>query len=225
MSRARGAGAKPRPLDDIDREMLVLLRDDARISLTAIGRVLHLGAAAVHERVRRLQQVGYIEGFHTRLNYTQLDLGLAAFVGLQTQQSTPLRERLAEALRAMPEVEEFSWVTGDFDALLKVRARDTGHLQQVLFRVTRAGEGQVRARTMVILSQPFCKPGPDFEAVTETDRTGVQPGQRYPAAQKSPAPIMAGQKTPAPKTLAQKMPNSRSAAAAHPLGNGVLLPP
>jgi DNA-binding Lrp family transcriptional regulator len=206
MSRARGSAAKPRPLDDIDREMLVLLRDDARISLTAIGRQLHLGAAAVHERMRRLQHIGYIEGFHTRINYGRLELGLAAFVGLQTQQSTALRERLAEVLRSMPEVEEFSWVTGDFDVLLKVRARDTGHLQQVLFRITRAGEGQVRARTMVILSQPFSKPGPDFEAVTETDMVGPQRAPRsVPPARRPHA--------------------SPAASATHPLGSSVLLPP
>ena len=205
MSRTRGSDAKPRPLDDIDREMLVLLRDDARISLTAMGRALHLGAAAVHERVRRLQQIGYIEGFHTRLNYSRLDLGLAAFVGLQTQQSTQLRERLAEALRAMPEIEEFSWVTGDFDVLLKVRARDTGHLQQVLFRITRAGEGQVRARTMVILSQPFCKPGPEFEAVTESDMVATKPAPRH--------------------TPVKRLDSARVSSAAHPLGSSVLLPP
>jgi DNA-binding Lrp family transcriptional regulator len=206
MSRVRGSPAKPRPLDDVDREMLVLLRDDARISLTAIGRQLHLGAAAVHERMRRLQQIGYIEGFHTRINYGRLELGLAAFVGLQTQQSTALRERLADVLRTMAEVEEFSWVTGDFDVLLKVRARDTGHLQQVLFRITRAGEGQVRARTMVILSQPFSKPGPDFEAVTETDMVGAQrPARPVPAAQKTHA--------------------ARTTTAGHPLGAGVVLPP
>jgi DNA-binding Lrp family transcriptional regulator len=206
MSRARASAAKPRPLDDIDREMLVLLRDDARISLTAIGRQLHLGAAAVHERMRRLQQIGYIEGFHTRINYGRLELGLAAFVGLQTQQSTTLRERLADILRTMPEVEEFSWVTGDFDVLLRVRARDTGHLQQVLFRITRAGEGQVRARTMVILSQPFSKPGPDFEAVTESDMTGPQ-------------------RTPRAVPQAKKPHASHTAGAGHPLGANVLLPP
>jgi DNA-binding Lrp family transcriptional regulator len=206
MSRARGSAPKPRPIDDIDREMLVLLRDDARISLTAIGRQLHLGAAAVHERMRRLQQIGYIDGFHTRINYSRLDLGLAAFVGLQTQQSPALRERLADALHAMPEVEEFSWVTGDFDVVLKVRARDTGHLQQVLFRITRAGEGQVRARTMVILSQPFSKPGPDFEAVTESDMVGSQPAPRY---------------VPAPK----KVQSPRAVSAGQSLSSGVLLPP
>jgi DNA-binding Lrp family transcriptional regulator len=189
--------------------MLVLLRDDARISLTAIGRALHLGAAAVHERMRRLQQVGYIEGFHTRLNYGRLELGLGAFVGLQTQQSTHLVERLAEALRLMPEVEEFSWVTGDFDVLLKVRARDTGHLQQVLFRITRAGEGHVRARTMVILSQPFRKPGPDFEAVTQSDM------QVMPAS---------GPRMPFHRQQAASR-SEATRASAHPLGSSVLLPP
>jgi Lrp/AsnC family leucine-responsive transcriptional regulator len=208
MSRARRSGAPERPLDDVDREMLVLLRDDARISLTAIGRALHLGAAAVHERMRRLERLGYIDGFHARLNYGRLELGLGAYVGLQTQQSVQLRDRLTDALRAMAEVEEFSWVTGDFDVILKVRARDTGHLQQVLFRITRAGEGHVRARTMVILSQPFCKPGPDFEAVTQSDMQGPPP---TPGLRMMPA---GRQRSASPRMN-----------AGHPLGSGFVLPP
>jgi DNA-binding Lrp family transcriptional regulator len=209
MPRPRRSGAPERPLDDVDREMLVLLRDDARISLTAIGRALHLGAAAVHERMRRLQRLGYIDGFYTRLNYGRLELGLGAYVGLQTQQSSPLRDRLTDALRAMAEVEEFSWVTGDFDVILKVRARDTVHLQQVLFRITRAGgEGYVRARTMVILSQPFCKPGPDFEAVTQSD---MQAPQATSAVRLMPT----GRRRSWPARV----------GAGHPLGSGVVLPP
>jgi DNA-binding Lrp family transcriptional regulator len=208
MPRTRRGGAPERPLDDVDREMLVLLRDDARISLTAIGRALHLGAAAVHERMRRLQRLGYIDGFHARLNYSRLELGLGAYVGLQTQQSAQLRDRLTDALRAIAEIEEFSWVTGDFDVILKVRARDTGHLQQVLFRITRAGEGHVRARTMVILSQPFCKPGPDFDTVTQSD-------MQVPARTAATQTVPDGRQRPAPRKL----------EAGHPLGSGVLLPP
>jgi hypothetical protein len=106
----------------------------------------------------------------------------------------------------MAEVEEYSWVTGDFDVILKVRARDTVHLQQVLFRITRAGDGHVRARTMVILSQPFSKPGPEFEAVTRSDMLGAASNARV-------APTV------------PTRPRPQKIERAHPLGSGVLLPP
>jgi DNA-binding Lrp family transcriptional regulator len=177
MPRIRDAPDGDRPLDDLDRQILALLREDARLSLTAIGRELSLGVASVHDRLRRLQRGGYILGFFTRLNYAKLDLGLGAYVGLQTQQSTALRERLSERLLRMAEVEEFTWVTGEFDVLVRVRARDTTHLQQIIFRITQSGEGQIRARTMVILGQPMFKPGPEFEAIVASDR---EPPERPP---------------------------------------------
>lgn len=152
--------------------MLALLRDDARATLASLARAVNLGQATVHERVRRLERDGLLKGYHARLDYARLDLGLSAFIGLQMQQSAPARARLSENLRRMPEVEELAWLTGDFDALVRIRARDTVHLQQVVFRLIQAGDGQMRTRTMVILSEPFAKPGPEFEAITLTDMQG-----------------------------------------------------
>jgi Lrp/AsnC family transcriptional regulator for asnA, asnC and gidA len=157
--------AMARPIDDVDRRLLALLREDARASLVQLGETLDLGHAAVHARIRRLRHDGYLKGFHAALDYDRLGFGLSAYIGLQVQQGTPLRARLAEALKAMPEVEEMAWVTGEFDAIVRVRARDTAHLQQVIFGITGQGDGQVRARTMVALSQPFAKPGIEFERV------------------------------------------------------------
>jgi DNA-binding Lrp family transcriptional regulator len=156
-----------RPIDDLDRRLLALLREDARASLVQLGGALDLGHAAVHARMRRLRQDGYVTGFHAGIDHAKLGLGLSAYIGLQVQQGTPLRARLAEALRALPEVEEMAWVTGEFDAIVRVRARDTAHLQQVIFGITGQGDGQVRARTMVVLSEPFSKPGVEFERVGE----------------------------------------------------------
>lgn len=161
-----GGRARARAVDELDRRLLALLREDGRASIVALGRALDLGHAAVHARVRRLQQLGLVRGFYARLDYARLGLGLSAFVGIQTQQASAARARLAEHLRDMPEVEALAWVTGEYDALVKVRARDTAHLQEVVFRMIQSGAGQMRTRTMVVLSEPFSKPGPEFERVS-----------------------------------------------------------
>jgi Lrp/AsnC family leucine-responsive transcriptional regulator len=155
-----------RPPDDVDLQLLGLLRADARTSVVALGRALHLGNATVHERLRRLQRDGFIQGFHADLDYDRLGLSLTAYVGLQIPQGPDARTRVAENLRTMPEVEDFCWLTGDLDALIRVRARDTAHLQRIVFGLIGAGgRGQIRTRTMVVLSEPFRKPGPDLEAL------------------------------------------------------------
>lgn len=172
MPKKRQAPAGERPLDEIDRELLARLRDDARASLVTLARQVNLAHASVHQRVRRLLRAGYVRGFHARLDYARLDLSMAAYIGIHAQQSAAFRARFIENLRRMPEVEELSWVTGDFDALVKVRARNPAHLQQVVFRLIEAGEPSMRTRTLIVLSEPLWKPGPDFEAVITPEPQG-----------------------------------------------------
>ncbi len=173
-TREPDAGTRPRtqrPLDELDRRLLGLLRDNARAPLVELARELGYGNATIHERVRRLERLGYIRSYHAEVDYSRLGLDLAAYVGLQTPQSAEVRERLAQSLRRMPEVVGMAWVTGDFDALVTVRVSGTTHLQQVVFRMIQAGggAGTVRARTIVVMSEPFSKPGPDFEAIAASD--------------------------------------------------------
>ncbi len=172
MPKKRREPAGERPLDEIDRELLARLRDDARASLVTLARQVHLAHASVHQRVKRLLRAGYVRGFHARLDYVRLDLSLSAYIGIHAQQSAAFRARFVENVRRMPEVEELSWVTGDFDALAKVRARNPAHLQQVVFRLIEAGDPSMRTRTLIVLSEPLWKPGPDFEAVIMPEPQG-----------------------------------------------------
>lgn len=172
MPKRRHASNSDYQLDEIDRELLAHLRDDARASLVTLARRVHLAHATVHQRVKRLLREGFVRGFHARLDYARLDLSLCAYIGIHANQSAAFRARLVENLRRMPEVEELAWVTGDFDTLVKVRARNPAHLQQVVFQLIQAGEPSMRTRTMIVLSEPLWKPGPAFEAVATAEPLG-----------------------------------------------------
>ncbi len=96
-----------------------------------------------------------------------------ACVELRIQQTQAPRERLADALKEMPEVENVEnmvWVTGDFDALLRVRAWNTQHLQDVVFGIIAAGKERIATRTTIVLPVAFEKPGMDFERIREDGR-------------------------------------------------------
>jgi DNA-binding Lrp family transcriptional regulator len=170
---------QPVVLDALDLRLLALLRDNARAQIVALARELHLGHATVHARLARLEREGYVLGYHARLDYERLGLKTTAHLGLQIQQSGLSRARLVARLREMAEVEDFAWLTGDIDVLVRVRVRDAQHLEEVLFRLIDAAGGQVRTRTMVQLSEPFWKPGPDFEQILGAQVDGG--GQRQNA--------------------------------------------
>ena len=67
-------------MDDTDRRLLRLLQQDGRMTNVELARRANMSQAATHERVRRLQQDGVIEGYTVRLNPAKLGRGLLVFV-------------------------------------------------------------------------------------------------------------------------------------------------
>lgn len=110
-------------IDSIDRKILTILQSDARVSNAAIARDVGLTASAVLERIRKLQKRGILEGFEARIDPLALDLGLLAFVFVETDESYGT-SAVGEALAALPEVQEVHHVTGEDCYLVKVRAAD-----------------------------------------------------------------------------------------------------
>jgi Lrp/AsnC family transcriptional regulator, leucine-responsive regulatory protein len=112
-------------MDDTDRKLLRLLQADGRMSNVELSRQAHLSQAATHERVRRLQADGVIEGYTVRLNAANLGRGLLVFIEITLDRtSTAAFDDFAAAIARAPEVLECHMVAGGFDYLVKVRVRD-----------------------------------------------------------------------------------------------------
>src|SRR5687768_17876204 len=118
--------ARIRRLNDIDRKIVALLREDARRSYDDIGRRVALSAPAVKRRVDRLRASGAIRGFTALVDPAALGWTTEAYVELYCTGRTSPAEILA-AVRRFPEVVSASTVTGEADALLHVLAADVGH--------------------------------------------------------------------------------------------------
>jgi len=114
-----------RPLDRIDRKLLILLQKDGRTAISRLAREVNLTVTPTLERVRRLEAAGYIEGYFARLNPRKLGLGLLAYVEVSLDRTTPdAFERFKQVMLAHDEVMECHMVAGGFDYLLKVRVID-----------------------------------------------------------------------------------------------------
>jgi Lrp/AsnC family transcriptional regulator, regulator for asnA, asnC and gidA len=118
-------------LDDVDIQILALLEGDARLSARAISRRIGMSANAVSERIERLQQRGVIAGFHAHIDPEKLGYGMLAIVGLETLHGPDMDEAVQQIL-AIPEVEAAHIVTGRWDLVIEVRARDPHNLQEIL---------------------------------------------------------------------------------------------
>jgi Lrp/AsnC family transcriptional regulator, leucine-responsive regulatory protein len=158
-------------LDDIDRRILELLREDARISNAAIARDVGLAPSAIFQRIRKLENEGVIQGYHAHLDPSAVDQGLLAFVSVQTGEGARARET-ADMLAAIPEVLEVHRVVGQDCFFLKVRVRDTVELGRLLDeKIQRLSPVASTRTTIALTTAKEVTPGPREVAATKDEST------------------------------------------------------
>lgn len=112
-------------LDKTNKKILAELQHDGRISNLELASRVNLSAAACLERVRKLQEAGYILGYTARLNPELLDVALLVFIEVVLDRTTPdVFDEFKRAVHKVPEVLECHMVAGGFDYLIKVRVKD-----------------------------------------------------------------------------------------------------
>ena len=133
-----------------DRQVVVALQADAKISLKSVGEQVGLTAPAVMERVRKLESAGVITGYHACVDARALGLDIAAFIGVSVHDPARLSD-IEDWVEAMPQIMECHHVTGGHTLLLKVKVKNTNSLERLISRV-RSLEGVEGTHTMVVLS-------------------------------------------------------------------------
>ena len=147
-------------LDDIDRNILRSLSQDAGQSAGALAKRFGLSQPAMWRRIKRLADFGIIKGHRLVLDREKLGLGVTVFLGIKlaTKGRVSL-EDFERAVTAIPEVQSVEHVLGMYDYRLRVVARDISDFERVLRRrvMTLPGAGDVEAN--VLLSEEK-RPGP-----------------------------------------------------------------
>lgn len=145
------AGRTAVPLDDIDRQILSRLLQDGRISVRALAEQVHISRANAYTRIGRLVAEDVITGFTAQLNAQRAGLGTSAYVTLSIEQNA--WRDISRALREIPFVEHVALVTGDFDALVLVRAPDNLTLRKVVLENIHAVRGVRSTRTWLVFDE------------------------------------------------------------------------
>jgi Lrp/AsnC family leucine-responsive transcriptional regulator len=136
-------------MDEIDGEIVRLLREDGRLSWRDLGAAVGLSANAAAERVRRLRKVGVITGFVALIDPAMGGRTLEALVGVTLRPGVDSDEFAAEAAQ-LPPVIEVLHLTGAPDYQLRVACRDTAELDALL-RTLRNRHGAADTDTTIIL--------------------------------------------------------------------------
>ena len=148
---------QPIELDATDRRILAHLQQHGRVSNLELAEARHLSAAQCHRRHRRLEERGFVQRYEARLDAARLGLGVMAYVHV-TMERGHLREvdKFREQVRTMDQVMECYAVTGDFDYVLKVAARDLKMLSDFLLKALALLPGVNGVRSSVCLDEVKC---------------------------------------------------------------------
>lgn len=139
-------------VDGIDKTILKFLMEDAKKPILEIARSIGITGAAVHQRLRKLEKSGLIEGAKLILDPRMLGYKTMAFVGVYLDKAVS-NPQAVKQLSEIPEVIECHYTTGNWSIFLKILCRDNEHLMHVLNKDIQAIDGVSRTETFISLNQ------------------------------------------------------------------------
>jgi Lrp/AsnC family leucine-responsive transcriptional regulator len=120
-------------LDKIDRRILRELQRDGRLANVELAKRVGLSPTPCLERVKKLEDEGYIRGYHAHLDPVRLGAGLLVFVEIRLlRTATDVFDEFKRAVVVLPQVLECHLVSGDFDYLIKARVPDMAAYRRLL---------------------------------------------------------------------------------------------
>jgi Lrp/AsnC family transcriptional regulator, leucine-responsive regulatory protein len=142
----------PATLDTFDRRILTALIDNSRATNVEIARVVGLSEAPCSRRIRRMEEDGIIRGYTTLLEPEAVGIGFIAYVTLVLDYVTAATaDEFAEKIRAIPEIVSCYIVSGGYDAILHVAARDAKAYSDIVFDQLRRIPGVKDVRSSFIM--------------------------------------------------------------------------
>ena len=142
-------------MDALDREVLLALQEDGRMSNLALARRLGLSPSAMLGRVRRLERSGAIRGYRAIIDPAALGVTVRALVVARLREhSEKSIQEFEKGIKQVPGVRACYHVTGQFDMVVELALRDLDHLGQ-LIRVDIARiPGVMNLETLLVLAEP-----------------------------------------------------------------------
>ena len=141
-------------LDAIDRKILKYLIKNARMPFLEIARECGISGAAIHQRIRKLQDQGVILGSRLIVDPKMMGFDVCAYINL-TLKDPQLLKPTVENLKELPEIVECHFVTGKGNILAKLYCVDNEHLMQTLFEGILRIQGIATTETTISLEESF----------------------------------------------------------------------
>ncbi len=140
-------------LDQISWHILETLQTDARLSFAELGRRVGLSTPAVAERVRKLEDMGVILGYHALIDPSKVGVSMQVIVRLTIDGGEQVVRRLMKEVQEMREIVQCYRVTGSDSFIIKADVMSIKHLDRLIEQLYRFGQ----TSTTTVLSTPVMR--------------------------------------------------------------------
>jgi DNA-binding Lrp family transcriptional regulator len=140
-------------LDETDFKILHELLEDSSQSLTRLSKKLNTAKSTIHSRIKKLERTEVIEKYSIKMNMELLNYPLIAFIMLNYEQHVTNydQEEVAKKIAKIAMVEEVHLIAGEWDILIKVRAKGVEELGEFSIKKLKKIEGIGQSLTYVVL--------------------------------------------------------------------------
>ncbi len=118
-------------LDNLDKHILRMIAEDARVPFLEVARACDVSGAAIHQRIQKLTAMGVLQGSQFIINPEKIGYETCAYIGLNLKNPETFDHVLCE-LQKIPEVTECHYTTGNFDMFIKIYAKNNHHLLNII---------------------------------------------------------------------------------------------
>ena len=140
-------------IDEIDKTILMYLIENTRMPFTEIAKKMNVSAGTIHVRVKKLEDAGIIKGTTLITDYDKMGYQFVAYLGLLLTKTNRIQKVLDE-LYKIPNVTVAHIVAGKYNIFCKIRARDTNHAKELIFKIDEI-EDVLRTESMISLEENF----------------------------------------------------------------------
>ncbi len=143
-------------IDSLDRKILSIITENARIPYLEVARECNVSGAAIHQRIQRLLRLGVIIGSEFVLNPKKVGFHTCAYIGIFLE-SAHLYPEVVKKLREIPEITQCHYTTGNYSIFIKVYTRSNEDLRNVLVEKLQSISGISRTETFISLEEAFSR--------------------------------------------------------------------
>ena len=118
-------------LDKLDKQILRMIGEDARVPFLEVARVCNVSGAAIHQRIQKLTTMGVLKRSQLVMDPEKLGYETCAYIGLNLKNPEDF-DHVLEELKKIPEVTECHYTTGNFDMFIKIYAHNNHHLLNII---------------------------------------------------------------------------------------------